>query len=165
MVHLEYLFDEDNGIILDKVTRSRCIILTKTRIDQILSTFIDEFQSASTPVITEAFRLAGKNFAEDVVETKKADFSRFLTVSAQRFTDGGLGKVEIVDFNQDVPEVKFRIWNNFLAEVTRQETLCCKCVTAFATGMCEGYLQKTPKIKETHCIKKGSPYCEWHLTI
>jgi predicted hydrocarbon binding protein len=161
---MEYLFDEDNGIILDKVTRDRCIILTKARLTQIISIFKVFGDSAQTFVL-ETCRSAGERYVNEVVEGKKTDAVQFLNVAVQRFTDGGLGKIEIGEFNPETVELKIRIWNNFFAEIPNGESTYCNCVEAFIVGMYEGFLHETPTIEETKCIGKADPYCEWQITL
>lgn len=131
---------------------------------QILSTFTGVFDTEAQVIITGACKLAGERYVAEVVESKKTDPAQFLNVATQRFTNGGLGKIEIVEFNPETVEVKFRIWNNFFAEISNGESTYCNCVEAFVIGMYEGFLHKTPKIKETKCIAEKDPYCEWHLT-
>ena len=160
---MEYRFDEENGIIEDKVTGDRCIIITKARMKQIFFRLSELFQSGVQVIITEACKAAGERYVTEVPEETKADKALFLKTAVQRFTDAGLGKIEIVEFKLEEAELKFRIWNNFFAEIPNEESTCCNCVEAFASGMYERIIHKTPKIKKTKCIGKNDPYCEWHL--
>jgi predicted hydrocarbon binding protein len=161
---LEYILDDENGIILDKVTHDRCIILTKARMTQILAIFTEIFQSSAQPIIAEAFKAAGERYIKETAGEKKTDMSEFLKTSAKRFTDAGLGKIEIVQFTPETGEVKFRIYTNFFAEITHNGTTYCNGVAAFVTGMYKAFLHITPNVKETKCIGKNDPYCEWHMT-
>ncbi len=161
---MEYLLDDENGIILDKATRDRCIILTKARMAQILTRFTDIFQSSAQLIITEAFKAAGERYIKEIAEEKKTDISEFLKTNVKRFTDAGLGKIEIVQFTPETGEVKFRIYNNFFAEITHGEDTYCNGVAAFATGMYKALLHTTPTVKEVKCKGKNDPYCEWHIT-
>ncbi len=161
---MEYILDDENGIILDRVTRDRCIILTKARMTQILSRFTDIFQSSAQLIITEAFKAAGERYVRETAEEKKTDMSEFLKTSVKRFTDAGLGKIEVVQFTPETGEVKFRIYNNFFAEITHNGSTYCSGVAGFATGMYKAFLHTTPIVKETKCIGKNDPYCEWHMT-
>lgn len=161
--NLEYVLDEENGIILDKVTQDRCIIITKARMTQILSRFTDIFQSSADVIITEAFKAAGERFIKETSDEKKTDLSNFLKTSAKRFTDAGLGKIEIVQFSLETGKVTFRIHNNFFAEITHNGATYCNGVAAFVTGMYKGLLHEIPNVKEVKCIGKNDPYCEWHM--
>ena len=87
----------------------------------------------------------------------------FLKTAVQRFTDAGLGKIEVVKFKPETLEVTFRVWNNFFAEMRNEEATYCDCVVAFAGGMYKRVTQKTPEIKEIKCIGKGDEYCEWRI--
>jgi predicted hydrocarbon binding protein len=161
---LEYIIDEENGIILDKITRDRCLILTKARMTQILSRFTQIFQSSAQVVITEAFKSAGERYVTEVVEEKKANTVQFLRTAALRFTNAGLGRIEIVQFNEEKGEFNFRIHNNFFSEITNEDATYCNCVEAFVAGMYKAFFNKTPNIQETKCKGKKDPYCEWQLT-
>jgi predicted hydrocarbon binding protein len=160
---MEYEFDEKKGVIYDKVTGDRCIIITKARMKDIIGRLTDLFQSGAQVIVTEAFKAAGERFITEVPEQAKADQAMFLKTAVQRFTDAGLGKIEVVQFKPEAGELKFRIWNNFFAEIRNEESTYCNCVAAFASGMYKRITLKTPKIKKTKCIGKGDPYCEWHL--
>ena len=161
---MDYNINQENGVIQDKVTGDRCIIVTKARMAQILSRLTEIFQSGAQVIITEAFKAAGERYVTEVLDEKKADSPMFLATAVQRFTDAGLGRIEIVEFKPEPAELKFRLWNNFFAEIPNGESTYCNCVEAFVTGMYKGFLGKAPKIRETKCIGKNDPYCEWHLT-
>jgi predicted hydrocarbon binding protein len=161
---MDYNIDQENGVIRDKVTGDRCLIITKARMAQILSRLTEIFQSGAQVIIMEAFKATGERYVTEVRDEKKADSPMFLATAVQRFTDAGLGRIDIVEFKPEPPELKFRLWNNFFAEIPNGESTYCNCVEAFVTGMYKGFLGKTPKIKETKCIGKNDPYCEWHLT-
>lgn len=164
LFNLEYLLDEENGIILDKVTHDRCIILTKARMTQILSRFTDIFQSSAELIITESFKAAGERYVKEASDEKKTDTAKFLRTSAERFTNAGLGRIEILQLNIETGEFKLRIHNNFFAEITHNKQTACYGVAAFLSGIYKAFLHKTPNIKEVKCIGKKDPYCEWHLT-
>jgi predicted hydrocarbon binding protein len=161
---MEYEFDEKNGVIHDKVTGDRCIILTKARMHQILLRLTDLFQSGAQVIVTEASKAAGENYATKVPKQTQADTMLFLKTAVQRFTDAGLGKLEIVQVKPETAELQFRIWNNFFAEMRNEDaTTYCNVVGAFVSGMYKQITSKKPEIKETKCIGKGDAYCEWHI--
>jgi predicted hydrocarbon binding protein len=160
---MEYEFDEKNGIIHDKVTGDRCIIITKARMEDIIARLTGIFQSGAQVIVTEAFKAAGERFVDEVPEQAKADQAMFLKKAVQRFTDAGLGKIEVAQLNPETTELTFRVWNNFFAEIHNEEATYCNCVAAFAGGIYKQITQKTPEIKETKCIGKGDTYCEWRI--
>ena len=160
---MEFTFDEENGIIKDKATGERCIIFPKARLEQIFKRLNDLFQSGAQVIITEGCKAAGKWYVNEISEETKADKARFLKSAVQRFKDAGLGKIEITEYNPEAAELKFRIWNNFFAELRSGEVTYCYCVEAYVDGIYEQLLHKTPKIKKTKCIGKNDPYCEWHM--
>jgi predicted hydrocarbon binding protein len=161
---MAYNHNEQTGVIIDNVTGDRCIIITKARLEQIFQRFTEIFQSGATVIIAEAMKAAGERFATEVPEETKADLTVFLKTTAQRFTDAGLGKIEIVDFNPEAAELKFRIWNNLFAEIHKGESTYCDAVANFVSGIYHQLTRKTPKIEKTKCIGKNDPYCEWHLS-
>lgn len=160
---MKYHFDAEKGIIFDEVTGDRCFIMTKSRLLQIIARLKDLFQSGANVIITEAFKAAGEHFVDEVPEEAKSDQALFLKTAVQRFTDAGLGKIEVVKVKLDTLELTFRIWNNFFAEMRDGESTYCDCVAAFTGGVYKQITRKTPEIKETKCIGKGDAYCEWHV--
>lgn len=162
---MQFEFDGETGVIKDKVTGERCIILTQARMQEIFSRLSEIFQSGAKVIFFEASKAAGERFVKEASEMTKADRPRLLNATVQRFTDAGLGKIEVVDFNLQEMEVKFKIWNNFFAEIRNEEATYCNCVEGFVAGMYEQIMHKTPKIQKTKCIANGDPYCEWHMTL
>jgi predicted hydrocarbon binding protein len=163
---MQFDFEGQVGVIKDKVTGERCVIITQTRMHDILSRLSEIFQSGAKVIVFEASKVAGERFAKEAFETVKADSQRLLSTTVQRFTDAGLGKIEVIEFNLEEGEVKFKIWNNFFAEIKNEEgATYCNCIEGFVTGMCEQVMNKTPKIKKTKCVADGDPYCEWHMTL
>ncbi|MCW4045069.1 MAG: hypothetical protein NWE94_06080 [Candidatus Bathyarchaeota archaeon] len=160
---MDYEFDEKNGVIHDKVTGDRCFIITKARLSQILSRLTDLFQSGAQVIITEASKAAGMQYAAKMPKQTQTDAALFLKSAAQRFTDAGLGKIEIVHFNIEAAELTLRIWNNFFAELRSDQGTCCNIVGAFAAGAYKQITSITPDVKETKCIERGDAYCEWRI--
>ena len=162
---MQFEFDVENGIIKDKVTGERCVILTQERMRDILSRLSEIFQSGAKVIIFEASKAAGECFVKESSDIPKTDYQRLLTTTVQRFTEAGLGKIEIVEFVPEKAEVKFRIWNNFFAEIKNGEATYCSCVEGFVTGMYEQIMSITPKIQKTKCVANGDPYCEWQMAL
>jgi predicted hydrocarbon binding protein len=161
---MAFEFDRQNGVIKDKITGERCIIITQARLQEIFSRLSEIFQSGAAVIIYEACKAAGKRFIEETSEKTKTDKELILKTAVKRFTDAGLGKIKVTEFNPEETEVKFRIWNNFFAEIRCGEATYCNCIEGFVSGMYEQVMHKTPKIKETKCVRKGNPYCEWQMT-
>ncbi|MFB3888256.1 MAG: hypothetical protein ACE14S_02115 [Candidatus Bathyarchaeia archaeon] len=156
--------DLANGVIIDKVTGDRCIIITKDRMSQILSRFTDIFQSSAQVLIAETSKSAGERFIAGVPEEKRADLGKFLVAGVKRFTNAGLGRVEVVKFKLEKREFKFRVRNNFFAEIRPSgESTCCYIVGAFVAGVYRGLFNDDPVVMENQCIAKGASYCEWHV--
>jgi predicted hydrocarbon binding protein len=162
---MQFEFDGDTGVIKDKVTGERCIIITQARIEEICTRLSEIFQSGAKVIIFEAGKAAGKRFLEETSDITKVDKQLFLKTVSQRFTDAGLGKIEIVEFDLEQAEVKFRIWNNFFAGLDCEKPMYRSCIEGFVSGMYEQIMRKTPKIQKTKCVAKGDPYCEWHVSL
>ncbi len=162
---MEFTFEEENGVIIDKATGERCLIFPKARVEQIFTRLTELFQSGAQVIITEAFKAAGKWYVNEIPDEAKTDTTAFLTSAVQRFKDGGLGRVEIVEFNPEKPELTFRIWNNIFAEMHHDSETFCYCVEAYVSGLVEQLMGKTPDIHKTKCLGKGDRYCEWHLSL
>ena len=160
---MAFEFDGQTGFIKDKITGERCIIITQARMQEIFSRLSEIFQSGANVIIYEASKAAGKRFIKEISGVTKTDKGLILKTAVQRFTDAGLGKIEAVEFKLEEAEVKFRIWNNFFAEIRCEESTYCNCIEGFVSGMYEQIMLKTPKIKETKCVGKGDPYCEWEM--
>jgi predicted hydrocarbon binding protein len=157
-------FDAETGVIRDKITGERCIILTQARMQDIFSRLSGIFQSGAKVISFEAGKAAGKHFVEETPDVTKTDNQLFLKTITQRFTDAGLGKIEIVEFVPEKAEVTFRIWNNFFAGLGSEQPMYRSCIEGFVSGTYEQIMSITPKIKKTKCITNGDPYCEWHMT-
>jgi len=162
---MDYTIDDRNGVILDKVTGDRCIIITKSRLTQIITRLTEIFQSGAQVIISEACKSAGERYVAEVGELKSADAAQFIQTAVQRFTDAGLGRIELLEFNPETSELRFRIWDNFFAEIHNGQPTYCNCVEAFVGGVYKQLLHKIPKAKETKCIARNDPYCEWHFTV
>ncbi len=162
---MDYAIDGKKGVIRDNVTGDRCIIITKSRLTQIITRLTEIFQSGAQVIITEACKSAGERYVAEVGEEKSKDTTQFIQTAVQRFTDAGLGRIELLEFKPDTSELSFRIWDNFFAEIHDGRPTYCNCVDAFLSGVYKQLLHKSPKIEETRCIGRSDPYCEWHLTL
>jgi predicted hydrocarbon binding protein len=162
---MQFEFDAETGVIKDKVTGERCIIITQTRVEEVCARLEEIFQSGSKLIIFEAGKAAGRHFAEEASDATKVDKQLFLRTVSQRFTDAGLGKIEIAEFNSEKAEVTFRVWNNFFAGLGCDKPMYRSCIEGFVTGVYEQIMSITPKVQKTKCVEKGDPYCEWHMTV
>ncbi|MCX8154098.1 MAG: hypothetical protein N3E52_06675 [Candidatus Bathyarchaeota archaeon] len=132
---MQFEFDVENGFIRDKLTGERCIILTKSRIEEICTRLSEIFQTGSKIIIFEAGKAACKRFVEESGNIANIDKHQFLKTIGQRFTEAGLGKIDITELNIEQADVKFRILNNFFAELGCNKTLYCSCLEGFVAGI------------------------------
>jgi predicted hydrocarbon binding protein len=161
---MQFEFDEQSGVIRDKVTGERCVIILQARMQEIFARLSGIFQTGAKVIFFEAGKAAGERFVKDTSEVIKTDKKLFLETIVRRFMDAGLGKIEIMKLNLENGNIKFRIWNNFFAEICGEETACCSCIEGFVSGIYGQVMGKTPNIKQTKCSKKGDSYCEWKMT-
>lgn len=157
---MTFKFDSEKGVIIDEATGERCLIFPKARMEQIFSRLAELFQSGAQVIIVEACKAAGKWYVNELSEKIRADKGEFMKTAIQRFTGAGLGRIEMVEFKPDKAKFRFRIWNNFFAEMRNDDATYCNVVEAYVSGVYEQLLQKTPKITKTACIDKGDAYCE-----
>ncbi|MEM2099409.1 MAG: 4-vinyl reductase [Candidatus Bathyarchaeia archaeon] len=160
---MNYNFSPEKGIIRDKVTGDRCLIITRTQMQQIFERLVDIFQSGAQVIITEAFKAAGERYVTESSNALKSDPVMFLKVTLERFAEAGLGKTEIIHVDPKEGELTFRVYNNFFAEICSGNSTYCNCVAAFASGIYKQILNKKPYVKETKCIEEGDAYCEWYI--
>ena len=161
---MPFKFDAETGVIEDTITGERCIILTQERMRYIFDRISGIFQSGAEVIAFEAGKAAAKRFVEEAPDMTKTDSQQFMQTISQRFTEAGLGKIEIVEFIPEKAEVTFRIWNNFFAGLGNEQPMYRSCIEGFVSGAFEKIMSITPKITKTKCITTGDPYCEWHLT-
>ena len=160
---LEFTFDDEQGIIIDKTMEERCLIFPQTRLEQIFTRLTDLCQSNAQVILIEAFKATGEWYVNEVPE--KVDDAAFLKSAVQRLKDGGSGKLEIVGFKPETAEVQFRIWNNLFAEMIYDGSTYCSIVEAFVSGLCEQLIGAIPEPQKTECVGKNYPICEWRFRL
>jgi predicted hydrocarbon binding protein len=132
---------------------------------EIFSRLSDIFQSGTKVIFFEAGKAAGERLVEDRPEVIKAEKNVSLQTAVQRFTNAGLGKIEIAKFNPEKAEVKFRIRNNFFVDLIGEETAYCNCVECFVSGIYKQGMRKNPNTQKTKCVMNGDAYCEWSMSL
>ena len=123
---MNYKFDEENGIIVDKATGERCIIVSKTRLQSIFESLSKIFKSGVEVLLKESSRTYGKNVAESAARTVSADMKLLTSAYATKFAQLGFGKMEICEVNPTKARMQFRVWNNFFAELRTEKSTYCK---------------------------------------
>jgi len=161
MVNLE--FDEETGIIRDKATGERFILVSKTRTEDIFGRLSQIFQSGIEVLLRESSRTVGKHIGDLTEEEATADFNRLLSDYSKKFAQVGFGKIEICELKPEEAEITFRVRNNFFAEIRDGESTYCSYVGGLVSGIYEALLHLTPSVKEVKCIGNGDPYCEFQL--
>ena len=160
----DYDFDEDNGIIRDKLTWERCFIVSVTRAQDIFRRLAEIFKSGIDVLLLEASRSAGKHIVDVTRKDTKTDVNLVLSEYAKKFAHVGFGRIEVCELEPRKAKIRFRVWNNVFAEIRDGESTYCKYVEGLVSGVYERLLHKTPKVRELKCIGKGDSYCEFLLT-
>ena len=160
----DYDFDEDNGIIRDKLTGERCFIVSVTRAQDIFRRLAEIFKSGIDVLLLEASRSAGKHIVDVTRKDTKTDVNLVLSEYAKKFAHVGFGRIEVCELEPRKAKIRFRVWNNVFAEIRDGESTYCRYVGGLVTGVYEGLLRKPPKVEEVKCIGNGDPYCEFLLT-
>jgi len=161
---VNYEFDEENGIIRDKLTGERYILVSKTRTEDIFGRLSQIFKSGIEVLLNESSRTAGKHIADLTNEETKDNIQRLVSEYSKKFAQVGFGKIEICELKPEESAISFRVWNNFFAEVRNGESTYCSYIAGLVSGIYEAILHKAPSVKEVKCIGNGDPYCEFHLT-
>ena len=160
---VNYVFDEDNGIIRDKLTGERCFIVYKTGMESIFKRLAEIFDSGIEVLLLESSRSAGKHLA-DSTEEAKTDIKRLLSKYTKRFARVGFGRFEVCELKPEEAMMRFRVWNNLFAEMRYGESTYCCYVGGLVSGIYKELLHEAPQVKEVKCIGNGDPYCEFLLT-
>jgi len=161
MINLE--FDEENGIIRDKTTDERYILVSKTRVEDIFGRLSQIFKSGIEVLLRESSRTAGKHIGDLTEEEAKADVNSLLSEYSKTFAQVGFGKIEICELKPEESIINFRVWDNFFAEIRDGESTYCSYVGGLVSGIYEALLHKASSVKEVKCIGNGDPYCEFQL--
>ena len=157
-------FDEDSGIIADKATGERCIIVSKTRVQGIFEGLSRIFRSGIGVLLKESSRTYAMNVAKLSPHTANVDLELLVSAYAKTFVQLGFGKMEVLEFSPKEAKLQVRVWNNFFAELRYDESTYCNYVEGLLTGIYEALLHRAPNVKEVKCIGNGDPYCEFLLT-
>lgn len=160
---MEFEFDEKNGIVKDKLTGERCVIFSKTRMQEMFSKLFETFASGALVIIREMSKTTGQLLVNHTPENVKGNMEQLMETYVQRFMDAGVGRIEIAHFEPEEGKLRFRVYDNFFAEIRHQEATMCCYLEGLAEGMYEKFWAKSPKIVKLACIERGDPYCEWEI--
>jgi predicted hydrocarbon binding protein len=157
-----YEFDEKNGIIRDKLTGERCIIVYQKGLENVFKGLSQIFKAGIEVILLEASREAGRH----IVTGKEGKVSKdSMSAYINRFARIGLGKLEIFEFKPEEASVTFRVWDNIFAGMRYGKSTYCSYIAGLLSGWYERLLHASPTVKETKCSGHGDPYCEFRLTL
>jgi predicted hydrocarbon binding protein len=157
-------FDEDNGIIRDKSTGERCLIVYKKGAETIFTVLSRIFSSGIDFLLLESSRATGRHIVGSVGKEEKTNIRLLVSAYTKRFAQVGFGRIEVCEFEPEKGRIGLRVWNNLFAEMRHEESTYCNYVAGLISGLYEGVLHRTPMVKEVKCIGNGDPYCEFLLT-
>jgi len=160
---VNYEFDEKNGIITDKSTGERCIVVAESGLENILKGLSRIFGSGIEVLLEESSRDANKN---TVLSTNNdVDVKSLFDIYAKGFAQRGMGRLEVSEFQLNEGIVTVRVWNSIFAGIRDGENTYCSYIGGLLSGVYERVLHASPKFKETKCIGRGDQYCEFRLAL
>ena len=162
---VNYEFDEENGIVRDKLTKERCVVVYEKGLESVFKGLSRIFKSGIDVLLEESSREAGKNLADATAKEAKTDIKHLLNAYTKRFAQVGFGKVELSELKLEESRMRFRVWNNIFAEIRHGNSTYCTYIAGLFSGVYEGLLHMCPQVKEVKCIGHGDPYCEFLLTL
>jgi len=162
---VNYEFDENNGIIRDKLTGERCLVVYESGLESVFKGLSEIFKAGIEVLLLESSRAAGRNLADSIVKGAKTDVKHALIAYTERFAQVGFGRLEVSELKLEEARMTFRVWNNIFAEMRDKESTYCSYIAGLLSGIYEGLLHVSPKVKEVKCIGHGDPYCEFLLTL
>lgn len=162
---VNFKFDEDNGIIRDELTGERCLVIYEKGLESVFKGLSKIFKAGIEVLLLESSRSSGLQIVDSMRKKTKTDFKRSLSAYTKRFAQVGLGRAEICEFEREKGTMRVRVWNNIFAEIRHGKSTYCDYIAGLLSGIYEGLLHISPKVKELKCIGHGDPYCEFLLTL
>ena len=160
-----YEFDEKSGVIRDKLTGERCILVYQGGLESVFKGLSKIFKSGIEVLLLESSRESGKHMVESTRKGVQTDLKSSMDTYAKRFAQLGMGRLEISELMPGKGSVTVRVWNNIFAEMRDKESTYCSYITGLLSGIYEALLHASPKVEETKCIGHGDQYCEFHLAL
>jgi predicted hydrocarbon binding protein len=158
-------FDEDNGIIRDKSTGERCLLIYEKGLESVFKALSRIFKAGIEVLLEESSRESGKQLVDSLGKEAKTNIKSLMGGLTKRFAQVGFGRVEVSELEPERARMRVRVWNNIFAEMRYKESTYCTYVGGLLSGVYEGFLHACPKVEETKCIGRGDPYCEFLLTL
>lgn len=158
-------FDEKNGVIKDKLTGERCIVIYQGGLKSVFKGLSKIFHAGIEVLLLESSAESGRHIVDSTRKRTRTDIKSSLNAYAKRFAQTGMGRLEIFELKPEEASMTIRVWNNFFAEIQDKESTYCTYFAGLFSGIYERLLRASPKVKETKCIGHGDPYCEFHLTL
>jgi predicted hydrocarbon binding protein len=145
---VNFKFDEDNGIVRSELTGERCFVVYGKAMESVFKGLSQIFKGGIEVLLLESGRSAGLQLVRSMGKEAKTDIKRPLSAYAKRLAQGGYGKFEICEFDREEARMRVRVWNNILAEMRHEKSTYCDYIAGFLSGMYEGLLHISPKVKD-----------------
>jgi predicted hydrocarbon binding protein len=160
-----YNIDQDNGIIRDKLTGQRCLVINERALQSVFQALSKIFNSGIEVLLEESSSASGRQMVESIDKGARTDVKSSLSAYMRRLTQQGYGRFEISELELEAARMRIRVWNGIFAEMREKKSTYCTYVAGLLSGIYEGLLHASPKVSETKCIRYGDPYCEFLLTL
>lgn len=162
---MNFEFDEENGIVRDELTGERCLVIYSKALESVFKALLQIFKGGIEVLLLESGRSSGLQLVDSMGKEAKRDIKRSLSASTKRLAQHGFGRFEICEFEREGARMRVRVWNNIFAEMRYEESTYCDYIAGLFSGVYEGLLHISPKVKELKCIGHGDLYCEFLLTL
>lgn len=134
-------------------------------LESVFEGLLQIFKGGIEVLLLESSRSAGLNLVHSMGKKARTDIKRSMSAYTKRFAQAGFGRIEICEFEHDGARMRVRVWNNIFAEMRHGKSTYCDYIAGLFSGIYEGLLHISPKVKELKCIGHGDPYCEFLLTM
>ena len=158
-----YELDEENGIIRDKLTGERCLVVGESGVKSIFKGLSRIFGSGIEVLLDESSREASRNAVP--LADNDVDVKSLFNAYAKGFAQRGMGRLEVSELELKEGIVAVRVWNSLFAGIRDGENTYCSYVGGLLSGVYEKVLHASPRFKETKCIGHGDQYCEFRLAL
>ncbi len=147
------------------MTGERVLVIYQEGLESVFKGLSEIFKAGIEVLLLESSRAAGRHLVDSTGKKAKTDIKSSLSLYAKRFSQVGFGRLEISEMKLEEARMTIRVWNNIFAQMRDKESTYCTYIAGLLSGIYEGLLHASPKVKETKCIGHGDPYCEFLLTL
>lgn len=110
-------FDEDNGIIRDKLTGERVLVVYQKGLESVFKGLSEIFKAGVEVLLLESSRASGRHIVDSTGKEAKTDIKSSLSLYTKRFSQVGFGRLEVSELKLEEARMTIRVWNNIFAEM------------------------------------------------